>query len=66
MKKDFKEAIAERMPIHFLRPRSAAAKDVDAITKEILGRVPLARSLPPEFLHLENRVILQENRKVAS
>jgi len=66
LKKDFKEAIAERMPIHFLRPRCAAAKDVDAIAKEILARVPLARSGPPEFLHLENRVILQENRKVAS
>jgi chromosome partitioning protein len=66
LKKDFKEAIAERMPIHFIRPRSAAAKDVDAIANEILRRVPLVRSLPPEFLHFENRVNLQENRKMAS
>jgi chromosome partitioning protein len=66
LKKDFKEAIAERMPIHFLRPRSGAAKDVNAIASEILRRVPLARSLAPEFLHFENRVVLQENRKVAS
>src|SRR4051812_917713 len=66
MKKDFKEAIAERMPIHFLRPRCAAAKDVNAIACEILRRIPLARSLPPEFLHFENRAVLQENRKVAS
>src|SRR5262245_8166164 len=65
LKKDFKEAIAERKPIHFIRPRSAAAKDVDAIAKEILRRVPAARSQPPEFLHFENRVN-QENRKVAS
>jgi chromosome partitioning protein len=66
LKKDFKEAIADRMPIHFLRPRSGAAKDVDAIASEILRRVPLARSLPPEYLHFENRVGLNENRKVAS
>jgi chromosome partitioning protein len=66
LKKDFKEAIAERMPIHFLRPRSGAAKDVNAIASEILKRIPAARSLPPEFLHFENRAGLTEHRKVAS
>lgn len=66
LKKDYKEAIADRKPLHFLRPRCAAAKDLNAIADEILRRIPIARSLPPEFLHLENRVILQENRKVAS
>jgi len=65
-KKDFKEAISERVPIHFLRPRCAAAKEINAIAEEILRRVPEARSRPPEFLHFENRVIVQENRKVAS
>ena len=54
------------MPIHFLRPRCKAAKDVNAIADEILRRVPVARSLPPEFLHFENRVGLGESRKVAS
>jgi chromosome partitioning protein len=66
LKKDFKEAIAERRPLHFLRPRCAAAKELDAIANEILTRVALARSRPPEFLHFENRVIQHENRKVAS
>jgi chromosome partitioning protein len=65
LKKDFKEAIAERSPIHFLKPRCAAAKDVNAIADEILRRIPIARSKPPEFLHLENR-IPQETRRVAS
>ncbi|MDQ2623323.1 MAG: ParA family protein [Actinomycetota bacterium] len=64
-KKDFKEAISERVPIHFLRPRCAAAKEIHAIAEEIMLRVPAARSRPPEFLHFENRVN-QENRKVAS
>lgn len=64
-KKDFKEAISERVPIHFLRPKCAAAKELNAIAEEILARIPAARSRPPEFLHFENRVVL-ENRKVAS
>ncbi len=64
-KKDFKEAISERAPIHFLRPKCAAAKELNAIAEEILARIPAARSRPPEFLHFENRVVL-ENRKVAS
>jgi chromosome partitioning protein len=66
LKKDFKEAIAERMPIHFLRPRSGAAKDLNAIASEILRRIPAARCLPPEFLHFENRVGFTESGKVAS
>lgn len=64
-KKDYKEAIAERAPIHFLRPKCAAAKDVAAIANEILRRIPEARSRPPEFLHFENR-IHQELRRAAS
>ena len=66
LKKDFKEAIAERTPIHFFRPRCAAAKDVNRIADEILRRVPAARLRPPEFLHLENRVIPQEMRKAVA
>jgi len=66
MKKDFKEAIAERTPIHFIKPKGAAAKDVDAIVKEILERVPVARSRPPEYLHFENRILNDEARRVAS
>ena len=64
-KKDFKEAIAEWKPIHFFRPKCAAAKELNAIADEILSRVCLARSKPPEFLHFENRVATHENRKVA-
>jgi chromosome partitioning protein len=66
LKKDFKEAIAERTPIHFLRPRSGAAKDIRKIADEILRRVPVARMRPPEFLHFENRVIPQEMRKAVA
>mgnify|MGYP001055042217 FL=1 len=66
LSKDVKEAIAHRLPIHFLRPRCKAAKDVTVIAEEILRRVPAARSTPPEFLHFENRVGLGEFRKVAS
>ena len=64
MKKDFKEAIAERAPIHFLKPKCAAAKDVNRIAEEILRRVPIARAKPPEFLHFENRAAV-ESRRVA-
>jgi chromosome partitioning protein len=66
LRKDFKEAIAERTPIHFLRPRSGGAKDVKAIADEILRRVPVARMNPPEFLHFENRVMPQELRKAVA
>jgi chromosome partitioning protein len=66
LKKDYKEAIAERTPIHFLRPRSAAAKDVSRIADEILRRVPAARAKPPEFLHFENRVMAESRKAVAS
>jgi chromosome partitioning protein len=66
LKKDFKEAIAERTPIHFLRPKSSGAKDVKAIAEEILRRVPVARASAPEFLHFENRVMPQEMRKAVA
>ncbi|MFO0888315.1 MAG: ParA family protein [Isosphaeraceae bacterium] len=62
LKKDFKEAIAERLPIHFLRPRCAAAKDVNKIADEILRRIPIARAKPPEFLHFENRASVEARR----
>jgi chromosome partitioning protein len=65
-KKDYKEAIAERLPIHFLRPRSAAAKALNAIADEILRRIPDVRSRQPEFLHFENRILPQERMKEAS
>ena len=56
-RKDFKEAIAARSPIHYLRPRSAAADEVKAIAEEILRRVPEARDRPPGFLRPEDRVV---------
>ena len=64
MKKDFKEAIAQRAPIHFLKPKCGAAKDVNKIAEEILRRIPEARSKEPEFLHFENRVSV-ETRRIA-
>src|SRR3954471_4079942 len=48
-RKDFKEAIAARSPIHCLRPRSVAAEEVKAIADEVLRRVPEALARPPEF-----------------
>lgn len=66
LKKDFKEAIAERTPIHFIKPKGGAAKDVDAVAQEILARIPVARSKPPEFLHFENRILNDDARRVAS
>lgn len=63
-KKDFKEAIAARTPIHFHKPRSAAAKDIQAIGIEVLKRVPELVRQTPEFLHFENRLLkAQELRK---
>lgn len=64
LKKDFKEAIAERLPIHFIKPKAAAAKDVNKIADEILRRIPIARSKAPEFLHFENRAS-EESRRIA-
>lgn len=66
MKNDFKLAIAERLPIHFFKPKCAAAKLLYQIAEEVLSRAVEARKRPPEFLHFENRVLLQESRKVAS
>ena len=55
LRKDFKEAIAARSPIHCVKPRSAAAGKLRAIVEEILARIPEARSRAPEFLHPEYR-----------
>jgi chromosome partitioning protein len=66
LRKDFKEAIAARSPIHFVRPRSDAASKLCALAQEILARVPEARSRAPEFLHPENRGRAGDLREVAS
>lgn len=55
-KKDFKESVAARKPVHLYKPRAAAAKDITAIAEEIIARVPAALAQPPEFLHIENRL----------
>lgn len=65
-KKDYKEAIAEWKPIHAIKPKCAAAKEVRAIAEEMLSRVAEGRTRPPEFIHFENRAASQEFRKVAS
>jgi chromosome partitioning protein len=59
-RKDFKEAIAARSPIHCIKPRTPAAAEVKAIANEILRRVPEARSRPPEFLRPEERQAMSE------
>lgn len=64
-KKDFKEAIAARTPIHFHKPRSAAAKDIQAVGLEVLKRVPLLLKDAPEFLHFENRLFNSNNFRKA-
>ena len=56
-RKDFKEAIAARSPIHCFRPRSSAAGEVKAIAEEIIRRVPEARERPAEFLRPEERIV---------
>jgi chromosome partitioning protein len=60
-KKDFKESVAARKPVHFYKPKVGAAKDMMAIAEEILARVPVAMSKPPEFLHIENRLGVTSN-----
>ena len=49
-RKDIKEAIASRRPIHHLRPRASAAREVMAIAEEILRRVPETRARPAGLL----------------
>lgn len=56
-RKDIKEAIASRRPIHHLRPRTSAAREVMAIAEEILRRVPETRARPAEFLRPGERVV---------
>ena len=36
---EFPEAIYERKPIHWFKPRSAAARAVDALAEEVLARL---------------------------
>jgi chromosome partitioning protein len=54
--KDFKEAIAVRKPIGLYKPRSAAAKAIQAVAQELSERSARAADRPPEFLYLGNRV----------
>lgn len=54
--KDFKEAVAARMPVTAYKPRSAAAKAVKAVANELLERAGAAAGRPAEFLSLGPRV----------
>ena len=56
-RKDIKEAIASRRPIHHLRPRSSAAGEVMAIAEELIRRVPETRARPAGFLRPGERVV---------
>lgn len=54
--KDFKEAVAARVPVTSYKPRSAAAKAIHAVADELLARVESAAARQPEFLYLGHRV----------
>ena len=52
---------------HIERPSYWPLPEADCSIRPCAGgEIPAARSLPPEFLHFENRVGLGESRKVAS
>ncbi|QDV39478.1 ParA family protein [Tautonia plasticadhaerens] len=51
---DFPEAIAALRPIHWHKPRGAAARAMDAVADEILGRLA-ALGLGPEVAQVEQR-----------
>jgi chromosome partitioning protein len=55
-KKDYKESVSARKPIHFYKPKVKPAKEVAAIAEEILRRVPVLLERPPEFLFIDNRL----------
>lgn len=55
----YKEAVAARQPVAFYKPKSAAAKAVDAIAGELVARAERLRGEGARFLHLENRVSRQ-------
>lgn len=53
--KDFKEAVAARMPLANYKPRCAAAKSMEAVAEEMLERAERLAGEAPKFLHLDNR-----------
>ena len=54
--KDFKEAVAARRPVASYKPRSAAAKAVQAVADELIERAEASLARPAEFLYLGHRV----------
>jgi chromosome partitioning protein len=54
--KDFKEAVAARLPVTAYKPRSAAAKAVKVVADELFERAATAAGRPAEFLYLGHRV----------
>jgi chromosome partitioning protein len=54
--KDFKEAVAARLPVTAYKPRSAAAKAMKAVADELLLRAAAAADRPAEYLYLGHRV----------
>jgi chromosome partitioning protein len=54
--KDFKEAVAARLPVTAYKPRSAAAKAVQVVADELSERAATAAGRPAEFLYLGHRV----------
>lgn len=55
-KKDYKESVSARKPIHFYKPKAKATLEMTAIADEILRRVPVLLESPPEFLFIDNRL----------
>ncbi len=53
--KDFKEAVAGRMPLANYKPRCAASKSMDAVAAEMIERATRLAAEAPKFLHLDNR-----------
>lgn len=54
--KDFKEAVAARLPVTAYKPRSAAAKAIKTVADELIERFALTAAKPAEFLYLGHRV----------
>ncbi len=54
--KDFKEAVAARQPVGNYKPRSAAARAIQAVADELIERAEMAAARPSEFLYLGHRV----------
>jgi chromosome partitioning protein len=54
--KDFKEAVAARLPVAAYKPRSASARAVKEVADELFERSAAAAARPAEFLYLGHRV----------